>query len=74
LRCLALATIDEPQSRDSMNLTDCTRFAQYEVSAGDNSFIHSVILDISHTLGYGEKTLYVYLRMLYTLILAYFST
>lgn len=32
LRCLALATRDNPPSKDQLNLQDCTRFVDYEVS------------------------------------------
>ena len=32
LRCLALATADDPMDKDDMNLTDSTKFASYEVS------------------------------------------
>lgn len=32
LRCLALATRDNPPSKDQLNLEDCTRFAEYEVN------------------------------------------
>ena len=31
LRCLALATADDPMDKDEMNLTDSTKFASYEV-------------------------------------------
>merc|ERR1711970_866274 len=33
LRCLALATVDEPIARDQMDLQDATKFAQYEQNA-----------------------------------------
>ena len=33
LRCLGLATVDEPPSKKNMDLTDASRFIQYEVSA-----------------------------------------
>jgi len=32
LRCLALATIDEPMDIKSMDLEDSTKFVKYEVS------------------------------------------
>ena len=32
LRCLALATIDQPMKKEEMNLEDSTKFAKYEVS------------------------------------------
>jgi len=32
LRCLALATVDEPMDRQQMNLTDATKFIQYETN------------------------------------------
>lgn len=31
LRCLALATIDNPPKKEDMNLDDSTKFIQYEV-------------------------------------------
>lgn len=31
LRCLALATVDEPRKKDDMNLTDPTQFIHFEV-------------------------------------------
>jgi len=31
LRCLALATVDEPRNKDDMNLTDPTQFIHFEV-------------------------------------------
>jgi len=31
LRCLALATVDEPRRKEDMNLTDPTQFIQFEV-------------------------------------------
>jgi len=31
LRCLALATIDQPMKKEEMNLEDSTKFAKYEV-------------------------------------------
>lgn len=31
LRCLALATVDEPRNEDDMNLTDPTQFIHFEV-------------------------------------------
>ena len=31
LRCLALATIDDPVKKENMNLTDSTKFIHYEV-------------------------------------------
>jgi len=33
LRCLALATIDDPMDLNSMNLEDSTQFVKYEVIA-----------------------------------------
>ena len=36
LRCLALGTVDFPMSSDDMNLTDSTKFADYEVSNNTN--------------------------------------
>lgn len=32
LRCLALATIDEPRKKEDMNLTDASQFIHYEVT------------------------------------------
>jgi len=31
LRCLALATVDEPRNKDDMNLTDPMQFIHFEV-------------------------------------------
>jgi len=31
LRCLALATVDEPRKKEDMNLTDPTQFIHFEV-------------------------------------------
>jgi len=31
LRCLALATVDEPRRKEDMNLTDPTQFIHFEV-------------------------------------------
>jgi len=31
LRCLALATVDEPRNKDDMNLADPTQFIHFEV-------------------------------------------
>lgn len=31
LRCLALATVDEPRQKDEMNLTDPMQFIHFEV-------------------------------------------
>ena len=33
LRCLALATIDNPMKKEEMDLEDSTKFVKYEVSA-----------------------------------------
>ena len=33
LRCLALATADDPMDKDDMNLSDSTKFASYEVTS-----------------------------------------
>jgi len=32
LRCLALATIDQPMKKEEMNLEDSTKFYKYEVT------------------------------------------
>lgn len=37
LRCLALATIDNPPRREDMDLEDARKFIQYEVSMRVNS-------------------------------------
>lgn len=37
LRCLALATIDNPPRREDMDLEDARKFIQYEVSMRANS-------------------------------------
>jgi len=40
LRCLALATIDQPMKKEEMNLEDSTKFAKYEVS---NCVEHAIL-------------------------------
>lgn len=37
LRCLALATRDNPMSKDELVLEDSTRFIEYEVKAGTDN-------------------------------------
>jgi len=38
LRCLALATIDDPMDLKTMNLEDSTQFIRYEVGVQCESF------------------------------------
>jgi len=44
LRCLALATVDEPRKKEDMNLTDPTQFIHFEVcqlsTVEQNKFLH----------------------------------
>lgn len=45
LRCLGLGTIDEPLKPASMDLTDSTKFALYEVSSLIRLFIFMFFVD-----------------------------
>ena len=40
LRCLGLATVDDPPPKKDMDLTDSTRFIQYEVLLARTPFCH----------------------------------
>lgn len=41
LRCLALATIDNPIKKEDMNLEDATQFIKYEVSFTEYALLNS---------------------------------
>lgn len=46
LRCLALATQDNPISKDELVLEDSTRFIEYEVRAGTDRCGHGILLKL----------------------------
>jgi len=62
LRCLALATIDQPMKKEEMNLEDSTKFAKYEVS---NCIEHIILSSVVPLLVLGELFMYdvVYWRL-----------
>ena len=52
LRCLALATIDNPPRREDMDLEDSRKFIQYEVKICRGSYMSShVLLNLLKELG-----------------------